>query len=310
MKPKVYIDGKSGTTGLQIYDRLGARDDIELLLIDDDKRRDPEERKKLMNAADLVFLCLPDAAATEAVSLIDNDTTKVIDASTAHRVNPNWTYGFSELSYEHRNAIVNATRVANPGCHATGFISIVYPLVKLGIIDSDLPLTAFSLTGYSGGGKNMIAEYEGENRSFELDSPRQYGLNGSHKHLPEMTKVCGLKMPPVFNPIVDNYYKGMEVSVPLHKQFLNGFSAQQICDMLFEYYRNSTFVSVNETVINSGFLAANTFMGTNQLEISVTGNDDRITIISRFDNLGKGASGAAVQNMNLMLGLPETRSLV
>lgn len=310
MKPKVYIDGKSGTTGLQIYDRLGARDDIELLLIDDDKRRDPEERKKLMNAADLVFLCLPDAAAIEAVSLIDNDTTKVIDASTAHRVNPNWTYGFSELSYEHRNAIVNATRVANPGCHATGFISIVYPLVKLGIIDSDLPLTAFSLTGYSGGGKNMIAEYEGENRSFELDSPRQYGLNGSHKHLPEMMQVCGLKMPPVFNPIVDNYYKGMEVSVPLHKQFLNGFSAQQICDMLFEYYRNSTFVSVNETVINSGFLAANTFMGTNQLEISVTGNDDRITIISRFDNLGKGASGAAVQNMNLMLGLPETRSLV
>ena len=310
MKPKVYIDGKSGTTGLQIYERLGARDDIELLLIDDAKRRDVEERRKIMNDADLVFLCLPDAAAVEAVTLVENPETKIIDASTAHRVNPAWAYGFPELSYEHREAVINSKRVANPGCHATGFISIAYPLVKLGIVNADCPLTAFSLTGYSGGGKNMIAEYEAEERDFQLDAPRQYGLNGMHKHLPEMMQVCGLAMPPVFNPVVDNYYKGMEVSIPLHKQFVNGFSAGQVRDMLFEYYRNSTFVSVADEVVTSGFLAANTFMGTNKVELTVTGNDDRMTIISRFDNLGKGASGSAVQNMNLMLGLPETRSLV
>lgn len=309
MKPKVYIDGKSGTTGLQIFDRLGSRDDIELLLIPEDKRRDEALRKEYLNQADLVFLCLPDAAAAEAVSLIENPNTKVIDASTAHRTNPDWAYGLPELSYDHRDAIVKAKRVANPGCHATGFISIAYPLVKLGILNPDTPLTAFSLTGYSGGGKNMIAEYEAESRPVELDAPRQYGLNGNHKHLPEMMQVCGLSLPPVFSPIVDNYYKGMEVSIPLHKQMINGFTAEQVKDMLFEYYRNATFIDVAKEVCNSGFLAANTFAGTNQLEITVCGNDDRMVLVSRFDNLGKGASGAAVQNMNLMLGLPETKSL-
>ena len=309
MKPKVYIDGSSGTTGLQIYERLGERSDIELLTISQELHRDVAERKRLMNEADLVFLCLPDAAAVEAVGLIENPDTRVIDASTAHRTNPDWDYGFPELSYEHREAIVKSKRVANPGCHASGFISIAYPLVKLGIISADLPLTAWSLTGYSGGGKKMIAQYEEEGRAVEFDAPRQYGLNGNHKHLPEMQKVCGLTFKPVFNPIVDDYYKGMEVGIPLHKTQVNGFSAEQIKDMLFEYYRNTTFVDVNPEVVTDGLLAANQFAGTNRLQISVCGNDDRITLVSQFDNLGKGASGATVQNMNLMLHFNETAGL-
>lgn len=305
----IYIDGKSGTTGLQIYERIGARKDLELLLIDENKRHDPVERARLMNAADLVFLCLPDAAAKEAVSLITNPETKVIDCSTAHRTNPDWTYGFAELSYEHKAAIQTAKRVANPGCHATGFISIVYPLVKLGIIHQDASLTAFSLTGYSGGGKNMIAEYESSDKPESYFAPRQYGLNGNHKHLPEMTKVCGLTVSPVFAPIVDDYYKGMEVSVPVPRALNNGFTAEQVKDMLFAYYRNTELVSVTPEVITEGMLSANTFAGSDHLEISVCGNDDRLMIVARFDNLGKGASGAAVQNMNLMLGLKETEGL-
>ncbi len=310
MKPIVYIDGKSGTTGLQIYDRLGSRSDIQLLLIPEEQRRDPALRKEYLNRADLVFLCLPDQAAREAVSLIENPDTRVIDASTAHRVNPDWAYGFPELSYERRQHIQNAGRVANPGCHATGFISIVYPLVKLDILPADTPLTAFSLTGYSGGGKNMIAEYEAPDRDVALDAPRQYGLNGNHKHLPEMQQVCGLTEAPVFCPIVDQYYKGMEVSIPLHGSQVHGYKPEQIRDMLFEYYRNTALITVAEEVATSGFLSANQFAGTNQLEITVCGNEDRMVLVSRFDNLGKGASGAAVQNMNLMLGFPETEGLV
>ena len=310
MKPIVYIDGKSGTTGLQIYDRLGSRSDIQLLLIPEEQRRDPALRKEYLNRADLVFLCLPDQAAREAVSLIENPGTRVIDASTAHRVNPDWAYGFPELSYERRQHIANAGRVANPGCHATGFISIVYPLVKLDILPADTPLTAFSLTGYSGGGKNMIAEYEAPDRDAALDAPRQYGLNGNHKHLPEMQQVCGLTEAPVFCPIVDQYYKGMEVSIPLHGSQVHGYTPEQIRDMLFEYYRNTALITVAEEVATSGFLSANQFAGTNQLEITVCGNKDRMVLVSRFDNLGKGASGAAVQNMNLMLGFPETEGLV
>ena len=310
MLPKVYIDGQAGTTGLQIFDRLGSRSDIELLTISAELHRDVEERRRLMNEADLVFLCLPDAAAIEAVGLIDNPNTRVIDASTAHRVDPDWAYGFPELSYDFRDAIINGKRIANPGCHASGFIALAYPLVKLGIVNADAPLTAWSLTGYSGGGKKMIAQYESSDRDAELDAPRQYGLNGEHKHLPEMREVCGLAMSPVFNPIVDNYYKGMEVSIPLHKSLINGFSISQVHDMLYEYYRNSTMVSVSDSVCTEGMLSANTLAGTNRLEITVCGNDDRITLVSRFDNLGKGASGAAVQNMNLMLGFNETEGLV
>lgn len=310
MKPKVYIDGQAGTTGLQIYDRLGQRDDIELLQISEELHRDVEERKKFMNAADLVFLCLPDAAAVEAVSLVENPETKIIDASTAHRTNPDWAYGFPELSAEHREAILTSKRVANPGCYASGFISIVYPLVKLGILSADTPVTSWGLSGYSGGGKKMIADYESAEKGEALFAPSHYALNGSHKHIPEMQKVCGLTTAPVFNPIVDDYYKGMEVAVPLHRQFLNGHTAEQIADLLFTYYRNTCNVSVHEGVQNDGKFYANALAGTNKIELFVTGNDDRVTVAALLDNLGKGASGAAVQNMNLMLGFGENTGLV
>ena len=222
MKPVIFIDGREGTTGLQIEERLAARQDIELIAIDEDKRKDPAERKKSLNEADLVFLCLPDDAAREAVSMVENPATRIIDASTAHRTAPGWDYGFPELSPRHREAIVHSQRVANPGCHATGFISIVYPLVGMGILPADTPLSCFSLTGYSGGGKKMIAQYEAAERAESLYSPGLYGLTQAHKHLPEMQKLCGLKKPPVFTPIVDDYYKGMAATVPLHRSQLTG----------------------------------------------------------------------------------------
>ena len=304
-KPKVYIDGKEGTTGLQIYDRLAAREDIQLLLIDEARRKDPAERKKFLNAADLVFLCLPDAAAVEAVSLIENDRTRVIDCSTAHRTDPAWAYGFPELSPERREAIRTARRVANPGCHATGFISIVYPLVQLGLIPRDAALSCFSLTGYSGGGKKMIAQYEAGNREAELDSPRIYGLSQSHKHLPEMRKVCGLTTAPVFSPIVADYYKGMASTVPL---FLD---RETLLLALTKYYQgsgNSRMVRVCAEWENP-MLGANTLAGCDSLYLFVQGNHERSTVTALFDNLGKGASGAAVQNMNLMLGFEEIAGL-
>lgn len=309
MKSKVFIDGKEGTTGLQIYERLGGRGDIELLTIGDDLRKDKKERARLLNSADVAFLCLPDDAAREAVSLIENEHTRVIDASTAHRTAPGWDYGFPELSAERREAIIRSKRVANPGCHATGFISIIYPLVKLGIIPEETCLTCHSVTGYSGGGKKMIAEYENPDRGAELDSPRQYGLNLHHKHLPEMTKVCGLIRPPVFSPIVADFYAGMAVSVPLFSYQVGGLGAEAVRRSLAEYYEDARFVSVAPEVVTSGLLAANAFTGTNRLEIAVCGNEEQMTIVSRFDNLGKGASGAAVQNMNLMLGLDEGAGL-
>lgn len=312
MKPKVFIDGKDGTTGLQIYERLEARMDIELLLIAEDKRKDIEERRRLINEADLVFLCLPDAAARESVSLLDKDNnhTRIIDASTAHRTDPDWVYGFPELSYEQRESIKTSRFIANPGCHASGVIAITYPLVNLGIIKADTLLSAFSLTGYSGGGKKMIAEYESDCKTDDLFSPRLYGLSGNHKHLPEIKKVCGLETEPVFMPVVDDYYKGMETSIPFHKQMVLDFTAEQVCDMLFEKYRNCEMISVNPHVITDGFLPANEFAGKDTMEISVCGNDDRFVVVSRFDNLGKGACGAAIQNMNLMLGFPESTGLI
>lgn len=310
MKPKIYIDGREGTTGLQIYDRLDSRDDIELLLIDEALRKDVNERKKLINAADIVFLCLPDAAAVEAVSLVENSNVKIIDASTAHRTNPNWVYGFPELSKAQREAIKNSKRIANPGCHATGFISTVYPLIKLGILPDTYPLTCFSLTGYSGGGKKMIAQYESADKAQELYSPRIYGLSLKHKHLPEMTAVTGLKTPPVFCPIVDDYYKGMATSIALHNSSLSRkMSAENIRDALEEYYANEAFINVLPFT-DSGMLEANHNAGTNMLDISVCGHDEQTLITARFDNLGKGASGAAVQNMNILLSLPETTGLI
>lgn len=310
MKPNVYIDGKEGTTGLQIYDRLSGREDINLLLIDDDKRKDLAERKKYLNGADIVFLCLPDAAAVEAVGLIDNPNTRVIDASTAHRTAAGWVYGFPELLAGQRQRIKFAKRVANPGCHATGFVSIVAPLVAMDILPKDYPVTCFSLTGYSGGGKKMIAEYEGDGKAEELYSPRIYGTGLKHKHLPEMQALSGLKYPPVFSPIVDDYYKGMATGIQLHNALLKGKpTAQDICELLGRYYEDQTMVRVAPWGSESGMLAANTFSGYDNLEISVTGTGEQTLIVSRFDNLGKGASGAAVQNMNLMLGLDETTGL-
>lgn len=308
MKPKVFIDGKEGTTGLQIYERLGAREDIELLFIDEDKRKDPEERRKLLNAADLVFLCLPDAAAREAVSFLENRETRVIDASTAHRTAPGWVYGFPELSKQRRADIEAARRVANPGCHATGFISLVYPLVQAGMLQPNYPLTCFSLTGYSGGGKKMIAQYEQE-KTEELFAPRIYGLNLNHKHIAEMMAVTGLERKPVFSPIVDDYYKGMATSVALHNQLLPGWpTAADLRDALAAHYEGCRFLTV-APLRESGMLQANWGAGTNQLEITVCGDEELTLLTARFDNLGKGASGAAVQNMNLMLGFDEAEGL-
>ena len=309
MKPIVYIDGKEGTTGLQIYDRIGARDDITLLLIDEDKRKDPVERQKLMNAADLVFLCLPDAAAREAVTLVTNPATRIIDASTAHRTSPGWDYGFAELSPRHRAAIQASRWVANPGCHASGFIAIVYPLVSCGLLPPDALLSCHSITGYSGGGKKMIAQYEAPDRPAELDSPRQYGLSQTHKHLPEMQKLCGLAYAPIFNPIVADFYKGMAVSVPLHSAWVGGRSAEEVRQALAAHYEGQALVHVAPEVVCDGMLASNPLAGTNEMELCVCGNAERMTVVARFDNLGKGASGAAVQNMNLMLGFAEKAGL-
>ena len=309
MKPIVYIDGKEGTTGLQIYDRIGARDDITLLLIDEDKRKDPVERQKLMNAADLVFLCLPDAAAREAVTLVTNPATRIIDASTAHRTSPGWDYGFAELSPRHRAAIQASRRVANPGCHASGFIAIVYPLVACGLLPPDALLSCHSITGYSGGGKKKIAQYEAPDRPAELDSPRQYGLSQTHKHLPEMQKLCGLAYAPIFNPIVADFYKGMAVSVPLHSAWVGGRSAEEVRQALAAHYEGQALVHVAPEVVCDGMLASNPLAGTNEMELCVCGNAERMTVVARFDNLGKGASGAAVQNMNLMLGFAEKAGL-
>ncbi|MCD7727473.1 MAG: N-acetyl-gamma-glutamyl-phosphate reductase [Ruminococcus sp.] len=317
MKTKIFIDGKEGTTGLKIFERFKNRDDLELLLIDEDKRKDSLERARLINESDITFLCLPDAAAKEAVTLIDkdNDRTKIIDASTAHRTNPDWAYGFPELSGEHREKIKSSKRVAVPGCYASGFISLVYPLIQAKIIPTDYPVTSHAVSGYSGGGKKMIAVLEGDNKPLECFSPRQYALSQSHKHLPEMQKICGLDFPPMFNPIVDDYYSGMVVSVPIQTRTLkNKPTLKDFYEALSEHYKNERFVKVMEmggsVTLPDGFLAANTLAGTNNMQIFVLGNDEQVLLCSRLDNLGKGASGAAVQCMNIMLGIDESTGLV
>lgn len=304
MKPKIYIDGKDGTTGLQIYDRLAARSDIDLLLIDEAKRKDNAERAKLMNAADIVFLCLPDAAAIEAVTLVTNPGTRIIDASTAHRTAEGWVYGFAELKPGQRAAIQSAKRVANPGCHATGFISIAAPLVQSGVLPADAKLTCFSLTGYSGGGKKMIAEYE-TNKTEPLYSPRIYGLNLAHKHLPEMQKLSGLTVAPVFLPVVDDYYKGMATTVMLHAD------AHEVHAALSAHYAGQKAVTVAPFGGDQPMIAGNAMAGKDSLTLIVCGSEDekRASVTSVFDNLGKGASGAAVQNMNIMLGFDEMKGL-
>lgn len=309
-KIKVYIDGQSGTTGLQIYDRIGARPDLEMLRIDEDKRHDNEERRKFLNAADIVFLCLPDEGAREAVSLIENPDVRVIDASTAHRTDSEWTYGFPEVSPAQRWAIAHSKRVANPGCHATGFISSAAPLVRMGVVPASYPFTCFSLTGYSGGGKKMIADYEAADRNPRLDAPGIYGLTLRHKHLPEMQKVCGLHHAPVFLPVVDDYYKGMATTIMLHNYMLpDAPDAAKVCEMLQDYYRNAHFVSVLPYGTNPSTIYADELAGTNHLKLIVCGHKDHTSVTALFDNLGKGASGAAVQNMNIMLGLDEAVGL-
>lgn len=313
---KVFVDGHEGTTGLKINERLLRRKDIKLLKIEHKKRKDPDERAKFINEADIVFLCLPDDAAKESVSLVKNNKTKIIDASTAHRTNPDWVYGLPEINKIQRKKIRDSNRVSVPGCHATGFILAVYPLIKKGILQNDHPLVSYSLTGYSGGGKKMINIYEDiDHHKEELIAPRHYALTLSHKHIPEMQFVTGLKYPPLFLPIVGNFYNGMAVSIPLLTRSLNKMvSAQDINDILSEYYDGEVFINVihmdaNEILLDNGFLNPVACNNTNMLDIFTFGNNEQIVLISRFDNLGKGASGAAVQNMNIMLGIDETSGL-
>jgi len=310
-KPTVYIDGKEGTTGLQIYDRLAGREDIELLVIDEDKRKDTDERKKLLNAADIAFLCLPDAAAVEAVGLIENPGTRVIDASTAHRTADGWVYGFPELGKAQREAIQNAKRVANPGCYATGFISLIYPLVKRGLLPPDAPLTVHALSGYTGGGKKTIAVYEAEEREPELVSPRHYAVQLSHKHIPEMVKVCGLRRKPIFTPIICDFPQGMVVTAPLYLDMLAGRQTlESLRGMYQDFYAGSRYVTIRPPEAPAcGFIGSNNLAGTNELQIFVCGNEEQAMLCARLDNLGKGASGAAVQNMNIMLGFGEETGL-
>ena len=309
MKKKVFIDGRAGTTGLQIVQRLERRSDIELMEISEEKRKDADERGRMIRNSDLTFLCLPDAAAREAILLAGDSKTVIIDASTAHRCDEGWTYGFPELEKGWRELIAGSKRIANPGCHASGFISIVGPLVRHGVVSQDYPFTCVSITGYSGGGKSMIADYEGENRAPEFDSPRQYGLTMFHKHLPEMQKFCMLKTPPTFMPIVADFYSGMSVSVPLRQELMaKKMRASDVYEVLAEHYSDSRLISV-ELGTDKSFLPANLLSGTNRMKMFVLG-DEVIDVVSIFDNLGKGASGAAVQNMNLALGFDECESLI
>ena len=303
---KIFIDGSAGTTGLRIRERLAERADLELITLSEELRKDTEARREALNSADVAFLCLPDAAAIESVSLVENSTTAIIDTSTAHRTNPAWEYGFPEL-FGRRERIAKSKRIANPGCHASGFVALVEPLVREGLLSPDLPLTCTSLTGYSGGGKKMIAEYEDAERAPLLDAPRMYGLTQTHKHLPEMAKICGLDRDPIFCPIVAPFYSGMEVTVPLFADQIGG-DAETIREIYKTYYQTG-LVRYTDAADEGGFLSANAFSDRDDMQITVCGNGERLLLVARFDNLGKGASGAAIQNMNLVLGVDEATGL-
>ncbi len=306
---KIFIDGKAGTTGLKIFDRLSGRDDVTLITLPEELRKEPAARKKALNEADIAFLCLPDDAARESVSMIENEKTVVIDTSTAHRTNPDWSYGFPELSEKHREKILNSRRIAVPGCHASGFIALIYPLVEAGIIDKALLLSCFSLTGYSGGGNKMIAEYEGNPDDRLLGAPRQYGLSQLHKHLPEMTAITGIENAPAFCPIVADFYSGMEVTVPLFSSQLNsGKTVDDIKDAYKAKYQGP-IVKYADAADEAGFMSAAAFSGKDSMQISVFGNAERIILAARYDNLGKGASGAAVEILNLVMGVDLTKCL-
>lgn len=317
MKYKVFIDGAEGTTGLKIHQYFAKRDDIELVTIDQAKRKDLDERVACVKKADISFLCLPDAAAKEIAQAAPKEC-RILDTSTAHRTNSEWTYGMPELAPGQRDKIRNSNRVAVPGCHATGVILLIKPLLEAGLVPADYPFSACSLTGYSGGGKKMIAQYEaaerntgiccGEKKEDILCSPRQYGIAQVHKHLPEIVAMTGVNSAPAFMPIVADYYSGMEVTVPIS---MGGkVTKQQVEEVMKNYYKDQLMVRYVDSVDDAGFVAAGRLSGKNNLEITVEGNDDNILLIATYDNLGKGASGAAVQNMNIMLGIDETKGLL
>jgi N-acetyl-gamma-glutamyl-phosphate reductase len=309
MKVKVFIDGQSGTTGLKINERLAKRIDIELLKIEEEKKKDPKAKSEIINSSDIVILCLPDDAAKESVSLVKNPATKVIDTSTAHRVNPDWTYGLPEYEKDQREKIKNSKKVCVPGCHATGFILSLYPLVKNNIISPDYPVVAHSITGYSGGGKKLIEKFEKNQQQSAWRSSRHYALNLMHKHLPEMQKYTHLNHPPFFTPVVGNFYNGMAVGIALHKRLLNkGLNLNNIWEILASYYEGEYFVKVikpEEISLEDGYFDPTACNETNFLEIFVFGNNEQFLILTRFDNLGKGASGAAIQNLNLLCNIDE-----
>ncbi len=313
MKTKIFIDGSEGTTGLRIYERFEGRDDVELLKISSELRKDVNERKRLINESDITFLCLPDAAARESVSLVENENVRIIDTSTAHRTEEGWAYGFAELSDAHRDAIKSGKRIAVPGCYATGFISLVYPMIAKGIMPADYPVSSFAMSGYSGAGKKVIAAYEADERPADFDAPREYALTQEHKHLKEMKKITGLSKEPLFSPIICDYYSGMVVSVPLYTSMLNGVSSvEDVHKAISDFYAGEQFIKVMPLDAQAGegnMLAGNACSGWDGLRIFVTGNADRIVLSSQFDNLGKGASGAAIQCLNIMLGCEENKGL-
>jgi N-acetyl-gamma-glutamyl-phosphate reductase len=314
---KIFVDGQEGTTGLKIRDHLVKRKDVQLIEIETERRKDANRKKELLNEADIVFLCLPDAAAKESVTLVSNPKTKIIDPSTAHRTDPNWIYGIPELSPDQRERICKAKKVSVPGCHATGFIMALYPLIAQGILSKSYPITCYSLTGYSGGGRKLISVYEDANPATKekLSGPRPYALGLTHKHIPEMQKHSGLDHPPIFMPVVGDFFQGMLVSTPLFRNMLKDQpGAKEIHSVLENWYQGQKFVRVmplfGAGALEDGFLNPLACNGTNRIEIFVFGNEEQILLISRFDNLGKGASGAAIQNMNLMLGVREEEGLM
>ena len=311
---KVFIDGSEGTTGLRIFERFVGRDDIELLKIPSEQRKNPDEIKKYINASDITFLCLPDAAAQEAVAMVENENVIIIDTSTVHRTKEGWAYGYPELSDNHRNAIKTGKRIAVPGCYATGFITIIYPLVAGGILSKNYPVSAFAMSGYSGAGKKTIAIYEAQERDKELDAPREYALTQNHKHLKEMQKITGLDKIPLFSPIICDYYSGMLLTTPFYTDMLIGNPAPEKVHAFFQdYYAGEKFVKVmpfGKEAEYNGFLAGNACSGWDGIEIYITGNEERLLVSTRFDNLGKGASGAAIQCMNILLGCEEDKGLI
>ncbi len=313
MKTKVFIDGSEGTTGLRINERFENRDDIELLHIDPELRKDPAERAKLINSSDITFLCLPDVASRESVSLVTNDRVKIIDTSTAFRTDDGWAYGFPELDSNQRARIAASNRISVPGCYATGFISIAAPMIQSGILDEDYPVSAFALSGYSGAGKKAIAVYEGDETPEDFNAPREYALSQQHKHIPEMKKRSGLKRTPLFSPVVDDYYSGMFVTLPFYTDMLNNIKGpDDVREMFKKHYQGERFIKVMDKGAEdeyNGFISANVLSGYDGLELFVTGNEERIVVTTRFDNLGKGASGAAIQCMNILIGCDETKGL-